>query len=234
MKKRIFITSVIIILLHSLAFACGNNWLVKSKKGGTALCPDGKVKVDICHKNKKVINVAWEGWINGHKKHGDTLGDCNSDTPTTDTATAMTPEADWTITNYESYGSRPVVIQRAVDPDYGTRWTKLSDGSTTVFYNYEGSIKIEKTINDTHGIQNEFVYYENGNMKYDVSHVSWEDYAVEQDYYLDTYTESGLQDTHIAKNRDGEIVVNRFTETGYVRGTESTQAEKDLYNQYFN
>jgi hypothetical protein len=42
--------------------------------------PEGQ-KVTICHKPGKkggghTIVVAWSGWINGHRKHGDTLGPC--------------------------------------------------------------------------------------------------------------------------------------------------------------
>jgi len=42
----------------------------------------GEVKVTICHKPQgksgggHTIVVAWPGWVNGHKKHGDTLGRC--------------------------------------------------------------------------------------------------------------------------------------------------------------
>lgn len=225
MKKKILIITTIILLLETWALACGNNWLIKNKNTNMILCPDGTVSIDVCHK-KKVITIEWEGWIKGHKKHGDTLGDCNKKEE------PITPEADWTINTYEAYGTRPVMVERAIDPDYGTRWDKLSDGSYTIFTNNEDG-QVVKTVNTEWGVQHEFTYYENGKLKYDVSHESWEDYSKPYDYYVDTYTESGLPDTHISKTRTGEIIVNRFTETGYIRGTESTQVEKDLYNQYF-
>jgi hypothetical protein len=34
-----------------------------------------KKKVKICHKGK-TIEVSYQGWINGHKGHGDTYGKC--------------------------------------------------------------------------------------------------------------------------------------------------------------
>lgn len=39
-------------------------------------------KVLVCH-NGQTICVSWNGWINGHKKHGDELGPCSSNRPIT-------------------------------------------------------------------------------------------------------------------------------------------------------
>jgi len=74
--KRLLV--LLILILFVPASASAKDWVVKKKKDGMRLDTDGQIMVDICHKGS-TLNVSWNSWIHGHKKHGDSIGECKDE-----------------------------------------------------------------------------------------------------------------------------------------------------------
>ena len=213
--KNILTTLLLILVLPTYVHA---STIVKHKKSGITLYANGNIKVDICHKNNRTINTNWNDWKNGHKRHGDTLGTCNKEEP--------------------SYilGERYNLVTRT-NGSSGVDYDIMSDGSTNKYYYEEGSTLINKVINNIHGLQHEFVYYVNGNMQYDISHVT---FLNESDgRYIESNNEDGKPDYLIRQDNKGNILTNTFiydiagNQVDYLRNQKSTSEEVRLYNSYF-
>lgn len=227
-KKAILLISFVLIANMAIA----KNYVVKHKTEGHYISNHGMAKVVICHKGKNTITIALSAW-KVHKAQGGYLGKCK-DTSTGDINTTV-PEIqpDWTVTTYPNlYGSRPNLIKRVVEKGFGVVFDEYSDGSCNVFTNTERG-QVKSTYNTERGIQHEFEYYEDGKIKQDISHETWEDNP--NDYYVTTYTysEDGTSSNNVYKTLSGDYKVGRNTLGSLERGTEATQEEIDLFDSVF-
>lgn len=75
--KRLLILLIIILFFPTSTLA-KNNWVVKNKENGMRVSTNGQITVDVCHEGS-TLNVNWNGWIHGHKEHGDSIGSCGND-----------------------------------------------------------------------------------------------------------------------------------------------------------
>lgn len=118
----------------------------------------------------------------------------------------------------------------------GVDYDEMSDGSINKYYYVEGTTKIDKVVNDQHGLQHKIIYYDNGNMKYDVSYVI---FLNEPDHrYVETNREDGKPDFTVTKDSKGNIVASHFTydsngnQIGFQRAITATKQERNLYKKY--
>ena len=260
--KKLFKLFTVVFIMFNLntinVFACSSPKSVpKNSFGKYNSRQHGKykplIKSKFKHRNKKVYILYDNGFISWdeNKGHGNDPDRCDGDNPgnsgkcikenttKSTTASSITPESDWIIKKYEPYGSRPVMIERAIDPNAnGVVYDKLSDGSYNIFeYDEEG--RVVEIYNEEWDHSVKHVYNEDGEKTMTISDVSWEEYSKDYDMYITTF-ENGKESTRITKNHKGEILVNRSTynENGvkvdYQRSTQATQGEKTLFNSTFN
>jgi len=133
------------------------------------------------------------------------------------------PQDDWYFTYpignpVRMYGDGTTLVKRAFDGSRTWMWDLLSDGSYDVPSMHEGGQYYKNVMNTKRGIQRLNVFFDNGMPQYQIDYKSTE---------LEIYELNGKKRkrTNVLKERYGNIIS--------LLGSEPTQSELDVYNQYF-
>ena len=215
MNKLITFIALIFILQTGIIFA-GNDWLVRehSNKTGKGHSEHGQ-GYGFGH-DREAFVLFKDGKIKGDEPDTNEVDSCNE-------ATVQEPQDDWSFEYVEGnpveiYGGT-YLVERARDGDGVLVQDLLSDGSYDLYPREEDSQYYSCVSNTERGIQELTIFFDNGMPQYQINY---------QYNEFEIYEMDGTRRVRIdvLQEKSGTVY-------SLITGTETTEENIDLYNQYF-